>query len=127
MLNFSLNRPFRFDQIYPNRVFLVQNKKWTAPSNSAYSNSSVIRQKGESPNGHFKKTKYVQFSKNEHFLPPNKHTNVCISGGKKCSFFGKFDMLCFLENPFWDSSYCCITDKLLLNQMLVQTKFAQNG
>ena len=29
------------------------------------------------------------FQKNEHFLLP--------SGGKKCSFFGKFDVLCFLE------------------------------
>ena len=24
---------------------------------------------------------------------------VCVSGGKKCSFFGKFDVLCFLETP----------------------------
>ena len=24
---------------------------------------------------------------------------VCISGGKKCSFFGKFSVLCFLETP----------------------------
>ena len=24
---------------------------------------------------------------------------VCVSGGKKCSFFGKFGMLCFLETP----------------------------
>ena len=37
--------------------------------------------------------------KNEHFLPPDTHTNVCVSGGKKCSFFGKFGVLCFLETP----------------------------
>ena len=24
---------------------------------------------------------------------------VCVSGGKKCSFFGKFGVLCFLETP----------------------------
>ena len=24
---------------------------------------------------------------------------VCLSGSKKCSFFGKFDLLCFLETP----------------------------
>ena len=24
---------------------------------------------------------------------------MCVSGGKKCSFFGKFDVLCFLETP----------------------------
>ena len=45
--------------------------------------SSVIRKKGESQNGCFKNTKYV------------KH--VCVSEGKKCSFFGKFGVLCFLE------------------------------
>ena len=35
----------------------------------------VIRQKGESENGCFKKTKHVKFSKkNEDFLPPDTHT-----------------------------------------------------
>ena len=29
-----------------------------------------------------------------------KKTNyVCVSGGKKCSFLGKFDVFCFLETP----------------------------
>ena len=27
------------------------------------------------------------------------HTYVCVSGGKKCSFFGNFGVLCFLETP----------------------------
>ena len=26
-------------------------------------------------------------------------TYVCVSGGKKCSFFGKFGVFCFLETP----------------------------
>ena len=26
-----------------------------------------------------------------------RKTYVCVSGGKKCSFFGKFGVLCFLE------------------------------
>ena len=41
------------------------------------------------------------FPKNEHFLPPDMHTYVCVclSGDKKGSFFGKFGMLCFLETP----------------------------
>ena len=38
------------------------------------------------------------FQKNEH-LPPN--TNVFVSGGKKYSFFGKFDLLCFLVTSVW--------------------------
>ena len=29
----------------------------------------------------------------------NKTKGRCVSGGKKCSFFGKFGMLCFLETP----------------------------
>ena len=29
-----------------------------------------------------------------------KKTNyVCVPGGKKCSFLGKFDVFCFLETP----------------------------
>ena len=35
--------------------------------------------------------------KNDNFLPPNTQKYVCVSGGKKCLFFGKFGMLCFLE------------------------------
>ena len=62
--------------------------------------SSVIRQKGESQKGCFKKTKHAKFSENEHFFPSDKHTYVYVSGGKKCSFFIKFGVLCFLETPF---------------------------
>ena len=43
--------------------------------------SSVIRQKGESQNGCFKKTKHAKFPKNEHFLPPDTHTYECVSEG----------------------------------------------
>ena len=39
------------------------------------------------------------FWKNEHFLPPDTHMCVCVSRGKNCSLFGKFDVLCFLETP----------------------------
>ena len=37
------------------------------------------------------------FPKDEHFLSPNKHRHECVSGSNKCSFFGKFGVLCFLE------------------------------
>ena len=39
------------------------------------------------------------FPKNEHFLPSDAHTYVWVSVGKKCLFFGKFCVLCFLETP----------------------------
>ena len=54
--------------------------------------SSVIRQNSESQNGCFKKAKHVRGGR-----------------GKKCSFSGKFGVLCFLETPFWDSRFCLIT------------------
>ena len=60
---------------------------------------SVIRQKGESQNGCFKKAKHAKISKKKHFLPPDTHTYVCVSGGKTCLFFGNFGVLCFLETP----------------------------
>ena len=50
----------------------------------------------------------IRKHKNEHFLPPDTQTYVCVSWGKKCSFFGKFGVLCFLETPF-----CLITDVFL--------------
>ena len=37
--------------------------------------------------------------KNEHFLSPDTPTHVCVFGGKKCSFFGKLDVFCFLATP----------------------------
>ena len=61
------------------------------------SNSSVIRR--ESQNGCFKKQSRPNFAKKEYFLPPwYAHVRV-RSGGKKCLFSGKFDLLCFLETP----------------------------
>ena len=40
-----------------------------------------------------------KFPKNKPFLPPDTHTYVCVSGGKKCLFFGNFGVLCFLKTP----------------------------
>ena len=56
--------------------------------------SSVITQKGESQNGYYKKTQ--NFPKNEHFL---HLTCACVSGGKKCFWFGKFGVLYSLVTP----------------------------
>ena len=56
--------------------------------------SSAIRQKGESKNGCYKKTKNVTVSEKRTFLTP-----WYAHGSKKCSFFGKFDVHCFLVTP----------------------------
>ena len=52
----------------------------------------------ESQNGCFKKTKHAKFFKKCTFLTP-WYRHVCVSGGMKCSFFGKFRVLWFLETP----------------------------
>ena len=80
---------------------------------------SVIRQKGESQNGCFKKKSTSNFPKNEHFSYSGTHT-MCVSGGEKCSFFGKLDVLCFLETPalrfallpYYRRIFCAYFEKL---------------
>ena len=45
------------------------------------------------------------FPKNGHFVPTGTHTHVSVSVRKfkKCSFFGKFSVVCFfLSSSFWD-------------------------
>ena len=51
--------------------------------------------KGNSQNWCYRKTKHSKLLKNKHFLPSDTHTYVCISLGKKCSFFGNFSVLYF--------------------------------
>ena len=43
-------------------------------------------------------------------VPPETNTYVCVSEGKKCSFIGKFGMLCFLETPVLRFALLPITD-----------------
>ena len=62
--------------------------------------SSVIRQKRESQNGFFKKTKHVKLVKNKHFLSPDTYTYVCVSGVQKRLFSRKiWRALFFVETP----------------------------
>ena len=46
-----------------------------------------------------KKNKIREHSEKRTYLTPDTHTYVYVSGGKKCSFWGKFSVLCFLETP----------------------------
>ena len=67
------------------------------PIKNVHQVSSVIRQKRANlKTGVSRKQSTPKFPKNKHFLP---HTYVCVSGGKKCLFFGNFGVLCFLETP----------------------------
>ena len=47
-----------------------------------------------------RKQSMPNFLKNEHILSPDTLTYMCISGSKKCSFFGKFGYLRFEICPF---------------------------
>ena len=38
--------------------------------------------------------------------------HTCVSEGKKCSYFGKFGVLCFLVTTVLDSPFCIIADDL---------------
>ena len=44
-------------------------------------------------------TEHVKFSEKQIFLTPDTHTCVHVSGNKECSFFGKFNVLCFFVTP----------------------------
>ena len=71
-----------------------------------------MRQKDEPQNGRNKKIKHTKLPENEDFIPRDTHPYVCVSGGKRCLFFGKFGGFVFLLPPFWDSPFCFITDVL---------------
>ena len=76
------------------------------PGRNPWGELMVRGQKDESLNGCFKKTKHAKFPENAHFSPPDTHTYVCVSGGKKYSFFEKLGVLCFLEIHFSDLPFC---------------------
>ena len=84
--------------------------------------SPVIRQKGESQKGCFKKTKHAKFSekKTKIFSTPVMHTYVCVSGGTKYLRFFSENLLCFvfLKHLIWYSPFCLITDKMFLIQWI---------
>ena len=62
--------------------------------------SSVIRQKGESQNGCFTKTKHAKFSAKTNIFYPLICTRTCANQWvKNARFFGKYSLLCFLETP----------------------------
>ena len=63
----------------------------------SYSKSSVTRQKEQSQNGCYKKTKHTKFSEKQAFLMyVHVRTCVCVSRGKKGLFFRKCGGFFFL-------------------------------
>ena len=78
-------------------------------------NSSVIRQKGESQNGCFKKTKHVKFFEKTNISYPLICTSTYVFQGVRNVRF--FDVTCFVfeKHLFWDSPFCLITDEFQKN------------
>ena len=88
-INFILQKSFKAQsEIKIRTVKVILNYYW-----------SIIREKGESQNGCFKKTKHAKFSaKTNTFTPWYAH--VCAYQGiKNVCFCGKFGVFCFLETP----------------------------
>ena len=76
---------------FKNNFFFTNFTNTNIPENlktifSTSDKSSVIRQKGESQNGCFKKTNHIKFSEEQTF--------------HKSSFFGKLACCVFLKHPF---------------------------
>ena len=67
------------------------------------------------------KAHQISWKKKKHFWPPDMHTY--IGGRIKIGnlFFFSENLVCFvfLKHSFWDSPFCCITDKLTLLMLLV--------
>ena len=60
----------------------------------------VLRQKANLKTGVTRKQSTPNFPEYENLLRLDTHTCVCVSGGKKCLFFGKFSVICFLVTTF---------------------------
>ena len=116
----SLGKDFCWDYVL--RVVFVFNYLMLEILVFVLYKSSVIRQKGESQSECFKKTKHANFVKNKHFLLPDTHTYVCVSGCKKCSFFGKFVVLCFLKTPVLRLALLFYYRRNLLTTCFVETQ-----
>ena len=53
----------------------------------------------------FQENKACQIFRKTNISYPLIRTRVCVSEGKKGSFFGKFGVLCFLETPILRFTY----------------------
>ena len=75
MLQVTLSKPLFFFSIPPEKI---RNQGIFRVFRGQRKGPVVIRQKGESQNGCHKKAITHNFPKNEHFLPLDTHTHVCV-------------------------------------------------
>ena len=76
---------------------------------------SVIRQKGKSQNGCFKKTKHAKFSEKTNIFYPLICTQMCVyQGVKNVCFLENLACFVFLKHQFWNLPFCLITNEITL-------------
>ena len=75
---------------------------------------SVIRQKGQSQSGYFKKTKHAKMFRktNISYSVLDTETYLCLSGGKNVRFLKNIVWFVYLKHPFWNSLFWFITDDM---------------
>ena len=73
-----------------NLLIPIGSKSWKQLNFSLKLLSSVVKQMHGLETGVSRKQSTTNFPKNSY---------VWVPAGKKCSFFGKFDVLCFLKTP----------------------------
>ena len=79
--------------------------------------SSVIRQKGESQNGCFKK-KHAKFCKKTNISCPLIRRYICAyQGVRNVRFSENLTCFIFLKHPFWNLLFCLFTNALNLNHL----------
>ena len=95
------------------RIFVVKVFFLNCLSFINFHRSSVIRQKGESQNGCFKKNKARQIFRKTNISYPQIRTRTCAYPGVRNVRFSE-NLACFdfFKHPFWDSHFCLITDEL---------------
>ena len=86
------------DTFSRSEIFRRQHSSYFDPVQLIY-DSVGIKAKGRISKRVLHKKNKTNFQKNKYLLPPDTHTHVCVSGGKKYSFFEKFGMLCFFVRP----------------------------
>ena len=82
--------------------------------------SSVIRQKGESQNGCFKKDKARQNFRKTNISYPLTRTRTCAYQGVRNVCFSEI-LVCFafLKHPFCDLPFCLIPDEVRFLEIII--------
>ena len=78
-----------------NHPQMLQKKQYSRSWDKIVGNKA----KGRIAKRVFQENKGRQIFQRTNISYPMIHTYVCVSGGKKCSFFGKFGELWFFETP----------------------------